>query len=42
MKNVGWEVRPAGWLALFILATLLAYFIVRRLRRPSDKNQPNK
>ena len=39
MKSVGWEVRPAGWLVLFVVTVLLTYYIVRRLRRPSDKNQ---
>ncbi len=39
MENNGWEMRPAGWFLLFMVAALLTYFIVMRLRRPPDENQ---
>lgn len=38
MESIGWEIRPAGWILLFIVAALLTYFIVKRLRRPPDEN----
>lgn len=43
MENTGWEMRPAGWILLFILAVVLIYFINWRLQRLSDKNrqEPN-
>jgi len=39
MDSTGWEMRPAGWILLLILAVLLIYFIIRWLQRPSDGNQ---
>ncbi len=39
MESVGWEIRPIGWLVLFIVAALLIYHLVRRWRRPPDENQ---
>ena len=39
MENIGWEIRPAGWILLIILLALLTYYVVNRLQRPSDKNQ---
>jgi len=41
MEGVGWEMRPAGWILLFLVAALLTYYIVDRLRHPSDKKQAN-
>ena len=38
MESIGWEIRPAGWLLLFVLAVLLIYFIIRWLQRPSENN----
>jgi hypothetical protein len=38
MESTGWEMRPAGWILLFILVVLLTYFIIRWLQRRSDKN----
>jgi preprotein translocase subunit YajC len=38
MESTGWEMRPAGWILLFILAMLLTYFMIRWLQRRSDKN----
>jgi hypothetical protein len=39
MEGVGWEIRPAGWILLILVAALLTYFIVKWLRRPPDENQ---
>ena len=39
MEGVGWEIRPAGWFLLFLVAALLTYYIVKWLRRPPDGNQ---
>jgi len=39
MENIGWEVRPVGWILLVILVALLLYCIWSRLKHPSDKNQ---
>lgn len=39
MENIGWEIRPAGWILLFIVLGLLIYYVVNRPQRPSDKNQ---
>jgi hypothetical protein len=38
MENAGWEMRPAGWIALFVLAVVLAYFINQQLQRHPKKN----
>jgi len=38
MESTGWEMRPAGWILLFILAMLLTYCMIRWLQRRSDKN----
>ncbi len=38
MESVGWEIRPAGWFLLFVVAALLMYYIVWRGRRPPDEN----
>jgi hypothetical protein len=37
MESPGWEIRPAGWIVIVILAALLAYFIIQRLRDTSGK-----
>jgi len=39
MESVGWEIRPAGWIVLFIVAVVVIYYIVRWLWPSSDKNQ---
>lgn len=39
MEGIGWEMRPAGWVLLFVVAVLLIIYIVKRLRRPPDQNQ---
>jgi hypothetical protein len=38
MESTGWEMLPAGWILLFILVVLLTYFMIRWLKRRSDKN----
>jgi hypothetical protein len=39
MESVGWEMRPAGWIVLFILAAVLIYYVLRWLWPSSEKNQ---
>jgi hypothetical protein len=39
MKGVGWQIRPAGWLLLFVVAAMLTNYIIKWLRRPPDGNQ---
>ncbi len=39
MESVGWEILPAGWIVLFIVAVILIYYIVRWLWLPKDKNR---
>lgn len=39
MENIGWEIRPAGWILLFILVGILIYYIVSRTPRLPDENQ---
>jgi hypothetical protein len=38
MTSVGWEVKPAGWIVLFLVIVLLAYF-KWLWWRPSDNSQ---
>jgi hypothetical protein len=38
MDNHGWEIQPAGWILLVILAVLLLYYIWSRLEHPSEQN----
>jgi hypothetical protein len=37
MQTTGWEIRTAGWIVIAIVAALLAYFIIQRLRNASAK-----
>jgi hypothetical protein len=39
MENIGWEIRPLGWILLFIVLAVLAYFLVNRLQGPLDNTQ---
>ena len=39
MENIGWEIRPVGWILLFIVLGLLVYYLTNRLQGPLDKNQ---
>jgi hypothetical protein len=39
MESVGWEIRPAGWIVLFIVGVILIYYIVRWLWTALDKKQ---
>jgi hypothetical protein len=39
MENIGWEIRPAGWILLIIVLGLLIYYLVNRLQPPSNTNQ---
>lgn len=41
MKNVGWEIRPAGWIALLVLAALIIYFLIQKPQRLIKENQNN-
>lgn len=38
MANVGWEVRPAGWILLIAVAVVVIYLIVRRSQADSGRN----
>jgi hypothetical protein len=40
MKPVGWEMRPLGWLLLFVIVAILSYFIVRTFRRVPPPSEP--
>jgi hypothetical protein len=39
MENIGWEIQPVGWILLFIVLAVLAYYLANRLQDPFDKNQ---
>ena len=39
MENIGWEIRPVGWILLFIVLAVLAYFLANRLKSHFDNNQ---
>ena len=38
MQNSGWEIRTVGWIFLFALLVVLAYFINQWLQRRSGTN----
>ena len=38
MDNIGWEMRPAGWIVLFVLTVVLAYFINQWWQHRSGNN----
>jgi hypothetical protein len=39
MENIGWEIRPVGWILLFIVLAVLADYLANRLQDPLNKNQ---
>lgn len=39
MEAIGWEIRPSGWILLFFLVTLAAYYMIIWLQRLSDQKQ---
>jgi len=39
MENIGWEIRPAGWILLVIVLGLLIYYAANWLQRPSENNR---
>jgi hypothetical protein len=39
MEAIGWEIRPAGWILVFILIVLLAGQIIGWLQHRSAENQ---
>lgn len=39
MDSIGWEIRPAGWILLILVAALLIYYAANWLERPSENNQ---
>ena len=39
MEGVGWEIRPAGWILLFMVAALVIYYTVKWLGRPPHGDQ---
>lgn len=38
MQSAGWEIKTAGWIVLVILAVLIIYFTVQRLRNPAGNS----
>jgi hypothetical protein len=38
MENIGWEIRPAGWILLIIVLGLLIHYATNWLPPPSDKH----
>ena len=40
MNQVGWEIRPLGWLILIIVGALLVYLLYQKFQRPPLKPQP--
>lgn len=41
MEGVGWEIRPAGWFLLIVVAALLIYYVAKWLRVFPNQNQEN-
>jgi uncharacterized membrane protein len=39
MENIGWEIRPAGWVLLIVVLCLLIYYIANQLQDPSNNDQ---
>jgi hypothetical protein len=37
MENIGWEIRPAGWILLFVIGIALFCLLNRGFRQPSEK-----
>lgn len=36
MEAIGWEIKPAGWIAILVLVVLIAHHILVWLRNPSE------
>ena len=34
MNQIGWEIRPLGWLVLIVVAALLLYLLYKKLQQP--------
>jgi hypothetical protein len=41
MEKAGWEIRPSGWILLFVVAAVLTYYILKSLRPPPDQHPAN-
>lgn len=39
MESVGWEMRPAGWVLLIILALVLLYLLNQRPQPADDSKE---
>jgi hypothetical protein len=39
MENIGWEIRPAGWILLIIVLVLLICYVLNLLQPPSNANR---
>jgi hypothetical protein len=40
MKNVGWEIRPIGWVVIISAIGLIIYFVIKK-KNSSEPNQLN-
>ena len=41
MQTVGWEIRPAGWITLIVLAIVIIYFLTPKPQPPKEKAATN-
>lgn len=41
MESAGWEIKPAGWIALILLAAVTLWFVIQRQQNTSDDTQTN-
>ena len=42
MNQVGWEIRPLGWLVVCVVGALLVYLLYIRLQQPPMKPDPER
>jgi len=36
MDSTGWEMKPAGWIAIAILIGLILYYVIQRQQNPLE------
>ncbi len=39
MENIGWEIRPVGWVLLVVVLILLIHYAINWLQTPPPKMQ---